>query len=184
MRTALFLGVVLLSGLVSACGSAKPPPPQGGPKTAEHPENKALPPTDQPVGDEANAIALLEKLGAGILTDEKQAGKPVIAVSLNGCEVTDANLKELAGLKQLQNLGLGNTKVTRAGLKELAALGRLQTLNLSSTQLADEDLRELAAHQATPHPHPRRYENNGCGIEGARGCQASSGAATRQYRSD
>ena len=34
--------------------------------------------------------------------------------------VTDAGLKELAGLTQLQSLNLHNTKVTDAGLKELA----------------------------------------------------------------
>jgi hypothetical protein len=33
--------------------------------------------------------------------------------------VTDAGLKELAGLKSLQSLDLSRTKVTDAGLKEL-----------------------------------------------------------------
>ena len=36
--------------------------------------------------------------------------------------VTDAGLKELAGLKSLQSLSLHNTQVTDAGLKELAGL--------------------------------------------------------------
>ena len=45
--------------------------------------------------------------------------------------MTDAGLKELAGLKGLQDLHLiGCQRVTDAGLKELAALKELQTLNL------------------------------------------------------
>ena len=44
--------------------------------------------------------------------------------------MTDAGLKELAGLKSLQTLDLNGTQVTDAGLKELAGLKSLQTLNL------------------------------------------------------
>ena len=39
--------------------------------------------------------------------------------------MTDAGLKELAGLKSLQTLNLNDTQVTDAGLKEL---GRAQEL--------------------------------------------------------
>ena len=46
--------------------------------------------------------------------------------------MTDAGLKELAGLKSLQMLNLDSTKVTDAGLKELAGLKSLQTLNLGA----------------------------------------------------
>ncbi|HVS37946.1 MAG TPA: hypothetical protein VMS17_20470 [Gemmataceae bacterium] len=44
--------------------------------------------------------------------------------------MTDAGLKELAGLKQLQALYIGDTAVTDAGLKELAALKQLKRLDL------------------------------------------------------
>ena len=54
--------------------------------------------------------------------------------------MTDAGLKELAGLK-LQNLVLYETKVTDAGLKELGGLKSLQSLDLGWTQLTD--LKEL-----------------------------------------
>ena len=37
--------------------------------------------------------------------------------------MTDAGLKELAGLKSLQTLNLFHTQVTDAGLKELGAKG-------------------------------------------------------------
>jgi internalin A len=49
---------------------------------------------------------------------------------LAATEITDAGLKELAGLKNLQWLDLSSTKITDAGLKELAALKNLQTLDL------------------------------------------------------
>ncbi len=48
--------------------------------------------------------------------------------------MTDAGLKELAGLKNLQSLSLGRTKVTDVGLKELAGLKSLQTLDLYNTR--------------------------------------------------
>ena len=59
---------------------------------------------------------------------------------LSYANVTDAGLKELAGLK-LQNLVLYETKVTDAGLKELGGLKSLQSLDLGWTQLTD--LKEL-----------------------------------------
>ena len=46
--------------------------------------------------------------------------------------MTDAGLKELAGLKDLQMLDLSFTQMTDAGLKELAGLKGLQTLNLGA----------------------------------------------------
>src|SRR5206468_2949149 len=58
-------------------------------------------------------------------------------------DVTDAGVKELAGLKSLQALNLFNTKLTDAGLKELAGLKSLQTLDLSFTQVTDAGLKEL-----------------------------------------
>jgi hypothetical protein len=49
--------------------------------------------------------------------------------------ITDAELKELAGLKNLQALNLGGTQVAGAGLKELPGLKSLQWLNLYRTKV-------------------------------------------------
>ena len=49
-------------------------------------------------------------------------------------KVTDAGLKELAGLQSLHSLYLTHCQVTDAGLKELAGLKSLQVLNLGDTE--------------------------------------------------
>jgi hypothetical protein len=59
--------------------------------------------------------------------------------------LSDAGLKELTGLKNLQGLYLFYAPVTDAGLKELAALKNLRALDLSHTQVKGAGLQELAA---------------------------------------
>jgi hypothetical protein len=63
--------------------------------------------------------------------------KSVHTLSLGGTRVTDAGLKELAGLQNLQSQDLFGTRVTHAGLQALAGLKSLHTLVLSQTQLTD-----------------------------------------------
>jgi internalin A len=72
-------------------------------------------------------------------------------LNLSGCrsddraKVTDAGLKELAGHKNLQWLDLSYTQVTDAGLKELAGLKSLKELDLRVTKVTDAGLKELVA---------------------------------------
>jgi hypothetical protein len=66
-------------------------------------------------------------------------------LELTHTKVTDAGLKELIPLQQLQSLGLGFNQVTDAGLKELAGLKNLQVLDLWGTNVTDAGLKELAA---------------------------------------
>jgi Leucine-rich repeat (LRR) protein len=94
---------------------------------------------------EDKAVRAIAKLGGSVSRDEKTKAKPVIAVNLIGTKVTDAGLKDLAALKSLRRLYLGDTPVTNAGLKELAALKSLQSLDLHGTQVTDAGLKELAA---------------------------------------
>lgn len=79
---------------------------------------------------EAKAVAFVEKLGGKVERDDKVKGKPVRGVDLADCDnVTDAGLKQLTTLKQLQSLDLRRCdKVTDAGLKELVTCKRLQSL--------------------------------------------------------
>ncbi len=76
---------------------------------------------------EDKAVAFVKTLGGKVERDDKAEGKPVRGVDLsNRTMVTDAGLKELAALKQLQSLNLRDcNQVTDAGLKELGALQQL-----------------------------------------------------------
>ena len=63
-------------------------------------------------------------------------------LNLDG-SVTAAGLKELAGLVKLAELRLGEEQVTAAGLKELAEFKGLRSLSLSSLQPTDAAITEL-----------------------------------------
>jgi hypothetical protein len=62
---------------------------------------------------------------------------------LRGTLVTDAGLSQLAGLKRLEALGLGNTRVTDAGLVRLRGMTRLQHLHLRGTRVTEAAVEEL-----------------------------------------
>ena len=60
-------------------------------------------------------------------------------------QITDEGLKELAQLQKLKSLSLANTQVTEAGLKEVAKLEQLEQLHLTlCNQISDAGLKELA----------------------------------------
>jgi internalin A len=61
-----------------------------------------------------------------------------------GTSITDASLKELAGLTHLQILDLNNTQVTDAGLRQLASLTQLQVLFLNDPHITGAGLQQLA----------------------------------------
>src|SRR5262249_47964832 len=67
--------------------------------------------------------------------------------------LTDAGLKELAGLKNLQGLYLFYTPVTDAGLKELGRLKSLQALDLSHTRVTDARVEGLARLESLRAPN-------------------------------
>ena len=117
-------------------------------------------PTKEPVRPAPEVIAAWEKAGATFILVAEDVplfffsffatGKlnvlppPEVPFRLRLQSVTDAGLKELVGLTQLQSLNLYTTQVTDAGLKELAGLIQLQTLNLDGTWVTDAGLKELA----------------------------------------
>ena len=65
------------------------------------------------------------------------------SLDLAGTHVTDAAMKQLAGLKNLETLDLQDTRVTDEGLRALAGLKKLTLLRLSDTQVTDANLRAL-----------------------------------------
>ncbi len=64
-------------------------------------------------------------------------------LSLDGGQVTDAELVNIEGLTSLVILHLGATQVTDAGLVHLQGLPRLRELWLDDTQITDAGLRHL-----------------------------------------
>ncbi|HKB40357.1 MAG TPA: hypothetical protein VKD72_28260, partial [Gemmataceae bacterium] len=79
-------------------------------------------------------------------------------------QVTDAGLKELAGLKNLQELDLGHTQVTGVGLKELNELKDLQWLDLSRTKLTDAGLMQLKGLKKLRSLYLRKTEVTDAGV--------------------
>jgi serine/threonine protein kinase len=73
------------------------------------------------------------------------------SLDLRHTHVGDADVKNLAGQKNLQWLSLWGTKVTDAGLKELASLKSLQWLSLENTRVTDVGLKELAGLHGLGH---------------------------------
>ena len=95
-------------------------------------------------GDEAAAVRAIEKLGGKVtVLGTDFSGKPFVKVVLSYTKVTDAGLKELKEITNLQLLSLAGTQVTDAGLKELKDLKTLIGLNLIGTQVTDAGLKEL-----------------------------------------
>jgi internalin A len=93
---------------------------------------------------EDKAVKAIQDLGGRITRDMNAKDKPIVSVDLGSTKVTDAGLKHLAGLKQLQWLNLTNTKVTDVGLKPLARLKHLRELDLRNTKVTDAGLKPLA----------------------------------------
>ena len=62
---------------------------------------------------------------------------------LTRSEVSDAELHDLEGLTQLEELRLGDTAVSDAGLEHLNGMTRLQSLGLNGTKVSDVGLEHL-----------------------------------------
>src|SRR5262245_25902643 len=106
-----------------------------------------LGPTAPVRADEAEekAVKFVEEREGLVERDRSQPGNPVVGVNWISTKVTDADLKELDGLKNLTSLSLFGTKeVTAAGLKELAALPKLTSVRLGLMTVTDAGMKELA----------------------------------------
>lgn len=70
----------------------------------------------------------------------------VILLNLSKMPVSDADLKHIATLYNLQKLDLNFTDITGNGLKELTGLKHLKSLSLSGTKVGYKDLRPIIAN--------------------------------------
>ena len=71
----------------------------------------------------------------------------VLTLDLQYTKITDASLKEVAKLQNLEELGLRGAKITDAGLKEVGKLQNLEELDLRGAKITDAGLKGLAKLQ-------------------------------------
>ena len=64
-------------------------------------------------------------------------------IDLNFCRITDAGLRHVAALRELEAIELDNTPVSDVGLQHLQALRRLRELTLQGTRVTDVGLSHL-----------------------------------------
>ena len=132
--------VALALGLCSAIGRAdekqdgpKPLPPEivkawtdAGARVGWMPADDRFPEFHEGEGEEGEAPAFrFTRWTAGIVA-KLPSPQAAFGLDLSFTQVTDAGLKELAVLKNMQSLNLLGTNVTDADLKELAGLKSLQ----------------------------------------------------------
>ena len=151
------VGWLLVWGM-SGCGLQENPPTAKEPVTAadntptstiQEQQPRATPlapaaPTTSPPDNSitSSALATLEKLGAQITRNERGRVDRVDFKIDN--KISDAGLVHLAGLTDLQQLGLGLTTIGDAGLVHVAGLTNLHVLVLASTKISDHGLVHLA----------------------------------------
>jgi Leucine-rich repeat (LRR) protein len=127
------VGFILLFALTTLAVSAQTAKDKTKDKAGD--KNKAAPAKTE----EPKAVVALRALGANLHAE----GKAVTGVSFFGTKVTDADLAQLAGFKELESLDLAGTAVTDAGLAAIKGLTSLKTLDLRGTKITDAGLASL-----------------------------------------
>ncbi len=106
-------------------------------------------PSRTPADDaQDRAAEAIRKRGGSVIREASTPGNPVVAVDLGGVEVTDEVVKELLPLRHLTTLSLGyafdtKNRMTDAGAKDVARLKCLTTLRLGNCRVSDAGMKEL-----------------------------------------
>ncbi len=91
--------------------------------------------------DEPDVVRRVEALHGSVTHDDKQPGRPIIAVNLEWEIPPSADdIKALATLKGLRRLTIGNRRVPSDALKELEELAGLRELYLTGGPVTDAEL--------------------------------------------
>ncbi len=86
-----------------------------------------------------------KKLGARIEMFAARDGGTNVAVYLEGKDISDADLKDLVGFKNLTLLSLNGTNVTDTGIKNIAAIPALTVLSINfCPQVTSAGLKEIS----------------------------------------
>ena len=98
----------------------------------------------KPTPEQAEAIAMIERLGGRLKFADDRPGRPVVEIALGGTPVADADLRRLACFPELETLSLFDSAIGDQGLARLALFVKLQTLYLGRTRVTDDGLTVLA----------------------------------------
>lgn len=144
-----FLVLVLVWWLASASGFAQQPPePEkaaGAASSGARDADRRAAQWALSAGGSVRAVA--DGKLSDAITDAKQlpAGAFTLQeIDLQEGNVSDGDLKNLAGLSGLRKLVLAQTKVTDAGLVRLTGIASLEILNLAQLAISDVGVKELA----------------------------------------
>ena len=113
----------------------------------------------RPVGQDADAVAALERLGAELRWNSR--GELLDGyLRLDGTQITDADLVHLRGLSNLQWLSLGGTRISDAGLVHLQELTRLRWVGLRYTRVTPAGIAQLKKKlpNCQVHHEPRQVK--------------------------
>jgi hypothetical protein len=97
--------------------------------------------------NERESIAALEAAGAFVQRDESQPDKPVVQVTYNLRQVTDAGnnaLKEIEDLPSIEFLGAGDTEISADTLRALQGKKSLRRFSIAYAKISDESATILA----------------------------------------
>jgi len=64
----------------------------------------------------------------------------LVVLNLSGDKIADADMDQIAPMKQLEVLALADTQITGAGIAKLEGMNRLNELNLMNCGVLDNDL--------------------------------------------
>ena len=92
----------------------------------------------------------------------------IVELNLSGASLSEADLANLEGLKNLVKLNLAKSTVTDAGLAHLKGLTQLETLNLFHTGVTDAGLEQLKGLKNLEAALRLREQGHGPRCQGAR----------------
>ena len=93
---------------------------------------------------ERKAIAAITQHGGVVKRDEaSQPTQPVVRLVFPDRNATDAILKQVRELKDLQELVVGGSPITDAGIRDIKGLKGLRLLWLNATKVSDAGLKEM-----------------------------------------
>jgi Leucine-rich repeat (LRR) protein len=147
LRSSLTSAVLVL-GVVGCTCTTTPPPQMGTGTGTGAPPGFGPGTTDRGDPNEAATVAAIKAKSGWVQYDANKAtNSPVVEVTFRGSvpgpKPNDADMEQLAGLKQMRKLEAGSPDVTGTGLAPLAALPNLEELDMSFGGATDEGMKTV-----------------------------------------